>query len=261
MKRIEQVLLTQIEKNTKLINDCENQLKEITSIGALTIKRTPTLQFYIKNASVKEYAHIGDPRIKQLAQKRYLELSIRCAQEENAWIQKFLDHKPKKSVKDIYSNNEIRRSLITPIELTDSEYVEQWLAKPYVGKDMQLNQVAYETDKGELVRSKSELLIANKLNQLGIPYRYEYPITLKSDVTVYPDFVLLKVSERKDYIYEHFGMMDDPEYSKKALAKIRAYEQNGFYLGDRLIVTFEDSLNPINIKDLERKLKALILKD
>ena len=44
---------------------------------------------------------------------------------------------------------------------------------------------------------------------------------------------------RREYYWEHFGFMNDPEYCEKTVKKIAAYEKNGIYAGDRLILTFE----------------------
>lgn len=53
-----------------------------------------------------------------------------------------------------------------------------------------------ETD--ERVRSKSEVIIADILNQEGIPYRYECPLQLKGWGKVYPDFTVLSERERPE---------------------------------------------------------------
>ena len=64
-------------------------------------------------------------------------------------------------------------------------------------------------------------------------------------MTIHPDFTVLNVRKRKEYLWEHLGMMDDPEYSKSALERIRQYEKQGFYPGDKLIITHETSENPL----------------
>lgn len=48
--------------------------------------------------------------------------------------------------------------------------------------------------------------------------------------------------------WEHLGMMDDDSYVEKALQKIASYEQNGFFPGENLILTYETRQNPINQK-------------
>ena len=115
------------------------------------------------------------------------------------------------------------------------------------------------TERGELVRSKSEKIIADKLYMMGIPYRYEYPLMLDDGITVYPDFTILKMPERKEVYLEHFGMMDDEEYVNKMLFKISTYERNGIFIGVNLFVTYETSKRPINTKALNNQLKELFL--
>ena len=102
------------------------------------------------------------------------------------------------------------------------------------------------SNDGIRVRSKSELIIANMLEQNGIPYRYEYPLMLKDMGTVRPDFTCLNIRTRKEYIWEHFGMMDNIAYANKNIVKIESYEQSGYYLGKNMIMTFETSQHAIS---------------
>lgn len=86
----------------------------------------------------------------------------------------------------------------------------------------------------------------------NIPYHYERPIYLKGFGMVYPDFCCLNIRRRKEIIWEHFGMMGDSEYSRKALRKIDQYIQNGYYQGDNIIYTFESLDNPMNTKVVDK---------
>lgn len=72
----------------------------------------------------------------------------------------------------------------------------------------------------------------------GIPYKYEKPLYLKGYGIVYPDFTFLSKRTRKEIYWEHEGRMDDSEYAKTAIKKIKTYEDNGIYLGENLILTF-----------------------
>ena len=65
-----------------------------------------------------------------------------------------------------------------------------------------------------------------------MPYRYEFPIKLKSEsgtgrkvseVTFYPDFLCLNLRTREEFCWEHFGLMDDEEYANNAAGKINHY--------------------------------------
>ncbi|MEE3440399.1 MAG: hypothetical protein VZR07_10670, partial [Ruminococcus sp.] len=50
----------------------------------------------------------------------------------------------------------------------------------------------FETQRGEIVRSKSEVIIADALYYANIPYHYEKPIKV-GDRVIYPDFTVLNV--------------------------------------------------------------------
>ena len=45
--------------------------------------------------------------------------------------------------------------------------------------------------------------------------------------------------------------MDNPDYCRSAIRKISLYRKNGIYEGERLFITFESSLQPLNTRDLD----------
>ena len=113
-----------------------------------------------------------------------------------------------------------RKILIDPIWLPDDEFRERWEAQKGEALAFRADdESSFYTDKGERVRSKSEVIIANALHRNKIPYRYEYPLQLSNGKIVYPDFTVLNLKTRKEYIWEHFGMLDDPHYRETMLNK------------------------------------------
>lgn len=84
----------------------------------------------------------------------------------------------------------------------------------------------FQTNNGELVRSKSEMLIANEFHRLGILYEYELPDDNIQNAL--PDFIL---PEYDKVIIEHLGLMTDAEYRKRWNEKAKQYEEeNRLYL-------------------------------
>lgn len=84
----------------------------------------------------------------------------------------------------------------------------------------------FQTNNGELVRSKSEMLIANEFHRLGILYEYELPYDNIQNAL--PDFML---PEYENVIIEHLGLMTDAEYHKRWNEKAKQYEEeNILYL-------------------------------
>ena len=112
------------------------------------------------------------------------------------------------------------------------------------------------TRKGLRVRSKSEVIIADILEEFSIPFLYEKPLQFRRR-TVHPDFTLLDIRKRKELYWEHFGMMDDREYRDEALLKIKEYESNGFYQYDSVIWTFESGKCPMNTRDIRNMTRVL----
>jgi len=97
----------------------------------------------------------------------------------------------------------------------------------------------HRTDKGHMVRSKSELVIANMLHQLGISYEYErlcegtaVPGRLR------PDFSFV-TADGDLIIWEHLGMMGHARYRRGWEWKREWYERNGYVAGQSLFTSEE----------------------
>ena len=116
----------------------------------------------------------------------------------------------------------------------------------------------YQTKRGEMVRSKSELLIADLLYEMEIPYRYEPRVRMKGGNYKYPDFLILNRKTRQTIYWEHLGLMDDPDYLNNNLAKILEYGENGICLGKNLMITFETSEHPLNVRWIRKILSEIL---
>ena len=115
------------------------------------------------------------------------------------------------------------------------------------------------TEKDEKVRSKSEKIIADKLNLMGIPYIYELPLHLDGLGYIKPDFTALNPDTREECIWEHFGMRENPEYASKAMNKLNVYARNGYTVGDNLIITMEGQSQPLNTRNLDKVIRKNLM--
>lgn len=70
----------------------------------------------------------------------------------------------------------------------------------------------HRTERGDLVRSKSELVIADKLHARGVDYAFEQPLVLDEGRVRYPDFTIADHARGLTFYWEHLGMLDDPGY-------------------------------------------------
>lgn len=197
------------------------------------------------------------PLIQALAQKDYDRKVLEAANLELAAIDGLLTHIPKNSAENIYALLDLQRALLVhpDVEPTDV-FIAKWQGKEYDGNPYPIQKKHY-TARGEIVRSKSEVEIANFLYFHGIPYRYEYPLKLRDGhqtVTYYPDFIIMDPVTRNVILLEHLGRMDDPEYVEEQVRKRRVYEENGFFEGENIIYTWETGPQPLTRVQLERKL-------
>ena len=215
-------------------------------------------QFYFKSADSKE-KYIGKGNsdlIKSVVQREYVEKVRKTAESELITLQILLKKYDRGTVEDIYENlASARRSLVEPVIIPDEEFVRTWLEKPYERGVFEEGDPELLTSRGLRVRSKSEIIIAEKYDEYNIPYKYECPLYLEGFGNARPDFTVLNIRYRRIKYHEHLGKMDDPAYAERNIKKIKAYEDNGFILGRDLIVTFETKNNPINPIDIERVIK------
>jgi len=88
------------------------------------------------------------------------------------------------------------------------------------------SNLIYRTERGELVRSKSEWIIADKLHAAGIDYQYEQPLPL-GEVERFPDFTIVDDDTGSTWYWEHNGMLSNDEYRKRWERKLEAYRKQG----------------------------------
>lgn len=197
---------------------------------------------------------------KNLAQKDY-DLKVKHEiQHELHAIETFLKNYSPEQIEHLYySLNETRQELITPVYTPDKDILNIWNNVQYDSLDIPDDTPDFYSDNNERVRSKSEIIIANKLKQFNIPYKYEYPLELNTGITVHPDFTCLNVNTRQEIIWEHFGIMGDSEYMNKTLKKINDYAKSGYVLGKNFIATFESSAIPLNSNMIDINIKEYLL--
>lgn len=238
-----------------LIDMKKKSLKE-TPPGSLQLSKCRNkpqyYQFFAENTENARKAYIPQDKkelIHSLAQKSYDEKVLQAAEKERRILQHALAYYRGKTIESIFEKlSKGRQEIVKPIEKSREVFVQEWNAFTYSGKGFAPDAAELYTDRGERVRSKSELIIANILFRNNIPYRYECPIQLNGFGTVYPDFTVLNADRRKEFLWEHLGMMDDPVYAEHALQKIQSYITAGIYPGENLILTAETRQKPLNIK-------------
>jgi hypothetical protein len=105
----------------------------------------------------------------------------------------------------------------------------------------------HRTTRDELVRSKSELAIANFLASEGLPYQYERRIEgTEAPGRLLPDFSF--ITDAGDIvIWEHLGMLNRDDYRRGWEWKRQWYAQNGYREGETLFTTSESPGLDMNV--------------
>ena len=122
----------------------------------------------------------------------------------------------------------------------------------------------HRTERGELVRSKSELVIADKLYAAGVDYEYEQELVLSDGRTRYPDFVIEDDASGITYYWEHLGMLDDPAYRARWERKRNEYLQEGIARyepdldADRILIeTSDDSSGGLDARRIAELIRSV----
>lgn len=270
-----QILLI-LEKQNKELVDLITKLEKshINKIEGLLVcrKKSGKPQFERQNPDLTE-TYLGvdmHKTISELATKRYALKLKHAAEKEKRQIEKCIsalktsvneDGADRADIDLVYETlpAEIKPYVVTSLA-TDDGYARKWQEQKYLSKALK-GDYKFKTKRGEIVRSKSELIIANMLADAGIPYRYEPTHALSEEYLVIhnPDFMILNKRTREVFIWEHLGMMDDEEYRTNALKKISVYMRFGYFSGKNLILTFEDGKYPLNTDDIAALIKEHLM--
>ena len=195
-----------------------------------------------------------------LAQKSYDIKLLDALDFQYGVIYDFLISFDPNTIKNVYSKlSEPRKELVDKSFTTDEEFAAQWLAVPYKKLGFKTDAPEFYTLRGERVRSKSEILIADALYRNNIPYRYEYPVYEDGVLLGVPDFNCLNVRLRKDYYWEHLGMLGDENYANKNVQKLERYTLSQDFDESSLILTMESAKHPLNTRVIEAKIRKYLL--
>ena len=192
---LEYLLLDKLRKR-------RNELRKIIKKTESSVKRAPdgilkygrrknTFEYYWKGPRAGRYSYIPKKNRKfaaALAQKGYDEKVLRLARQEVELISKLIKTCEADAIDGAYDNcPEGRKLLIEPVRPSDDEFREEWNKQPSCLLGFGENDPEFYTKRGERVRSKSEVLIANTLYGYGVDYLFECEIRLPGYGTANPD--------------------------------------------------------------------------
>ncbi len=200
------------------------------------------------------------PLAGQLAQKRYLEAKLRDLLEEERGIQSYLRHAERPSGSrrlKLWERSEVFRSLLSSSYQPLSEELSEWASAPYASSVGHPEALKVKAPHG-MVRSKSEAMIAWELFENRVPYRYECDLNTPFGV-LHPDFTVRHPQNGTLFIWEHFGLMDDPQYVNNSFAKVQTYLKLGYLPSEDLILTYENAESPLDMNYIKMLVRHYFL--
>ncbi|MBU9723641.1 MULTISPECIES: AAA family ATPase [Bacillaceae] len=120
-------------------------------------------------------------------------------------------------------------------------------------------RLIHRTTRGDLVRSKSEVIIADILHSHGIEYEYEIPL-VKGNSTKYPDFTIEDDDTGNTLFWEHCGMMFDEGYKRRWERNLQWYRDQGIKPideGGELIITQDNENGGIDAAKIKEIISNL----
>ena len=245
-----------LEEQIKLI---ESQLRQVPA-GKLICKRNATRYKWYCNKDGKQiYIPKKDRKFAEaLAAKKYLEhLHEDLIHEKNA-IDFYIRHHKEGNAEKMLTQMPEYQELLKPYFKVQSEELYEWQKSPYEYNKKYPENLKHKSASGNVVRSKSELLIDLTLYKHRIPYRYEAPLELGEEI-FYPDFTTRHPRTGQEIYWEHFGKMDDKKYASNAVSKLRFYVENGIIPGVQLITTYETLEKPLSLETVENTIVEYLL--
>ena len=254
----------------------ENTLKQIdkfienTPQGSLKWQnksgKTYYYHQYMKEGKwVRKYIKMRELSLaKELAQKHYYKVIRTILKRYLYELKRFLKKCPLNELEEVYDNLCIeRKNLVVPVQMSVKEKIRQWQAEVYEKNLIYPENLRYETAQGDMVRSKSEVIIADILyrNRKDILYKYERPLEVIEggrQKIIYPDFTIINKHTGKILYWEHAGRMDDSYYANDFIKKINTYISNNLLLGRDVIVTYETLNTPLDIKVVKHLVQQVV---
>lgn len=146
--------------------------------------------------------------------------------------------------------------------IDDKNYymAHDWLQGSYLKNPDPYGNNVHLSARGDLVASKTEVIIADKLFHYGIPYRHDcaFPVPYSPGMYYYPDFTI-ELPNGELIWWEHLGLMSNVNYAEHTGEKLAHYHNNGAVIGRNLILTADDRHGGCDSGAIDRIIKDYIL--
>lgn len=254
-------MLAEYKRLEEKISSIQNQLQSFPKEKLICAHNGKHFKWYQSNGHTKTYIPKKNRAFaEQLAIKKYLTSLLKELSQEKAAIEFYLRHHNSNScITNQLINDDLGyKELLSPYFQPLSQELLGWMTSPFEKNEHYPDLLIHRTASGNMVRSKSEVLIDMALYMHKIPFRYECALHLEG-VTYYPDFTIRHPKTGAYYYWEHFGLMDEESYVQKTFSKLYSYSTNGLIPSINLITTYETKDNPLSIEMIEKIIEYYFL--
>lgn len=242
---------------TQQIHSLQTQIDNLPDGKFVCSRSGNSYKWYCSDGFKKTYIPKKNrPLAEKLAVKKYLSYQLQDLIQERTALDFYLRHHKKSLGKAdrLLLEESGYKELLIPYFKPDSQKLSEWISAPYERNSKYSEQLIHPTASGNLVRSKSEVMIDLYLYKNKIPFRYECALHL-GDTVLFPDFTIFH-PKTKTYLYwEHFGRMDDHAYATNAFSKLSLYTSYGIFPNIQLITTYETQKYPLSIDMIEKTIQ------
>lgn len=246
-------ILTEKERLIEQIRTLKQELLGLPEGKLICCHHGTRCKWYLSDGHKKIYipktnAHLA----MQLARKKYLTLKLKDLENEKRALDFYLQHhSPTGKANMLLTEPSEYQALLAPQFTTFSTEISNWLNSPYEQNHTHPEHLIHKSISGHLLRSKSEMLIDMLLYQHQIPFRYECALNL-GEVKLHPDFTIRHPITGELYYWEHFGLMEHPNYAANTFSKLKLYTEYGIIPGIHLITTYETQEHPLSTEMVEK---------
>ena len=241
----------------KIEDECLKIIDDSGIKGSLITRRfggnySYCIQHYYNGKAHRKAISKSDAVVSALAKAEYCRSALKLLRAQHTQLAGIIAKLPTQNECDIADSFNPGKAIVCPDICRPRTAIIAEFTGRQSRTDFHSEGLKYQTIRGENVRSKSEVIIADALFNHDLPYVYEYPFTFPNGKTSLVDFAVMHPITMQVFYWEHFGMLDNEQYVNDAVRKLNIYEKYGLYPGENLIITRETSSIPFSSAKVEQ---------
>lgn len=190
-------MLSESQRLGQQIDSLQSQIQDFPEGKLICSSNGSRIKWRQSDGHESVYIPKGNRQLaEQLAHKKYLSLQLKNMAQEKKAIDFYLRHHDSNALQTEaeFLNSPGYKELLAPIFTPLSQELQDWANAPYKKNDSHPENLIIETHSGNIVRSKSEMLIDMFLFKNKIPFRYECQLELND---IIPSIQLITTFETK----------------------------------------------------------------